>query len=86
LRLDILIRGGAVFSSAGTVLLILIISILLIYPVDKNCSNDNKCEYHSTAPEPLSYFIKPIFIAMALFVIAAGIGLMRFAKWYKYKK
>jgi hypothetical protein len=85
LRLDILIRGGAIFSLAGTVLLILLISILLAYPVIKNCSNDNKCDYRSTAPTPLSYLIQPIFVAGALFVIAAGIGLMRFARWYKYK-
>jgi hypothetical protein len=85
LRLDTLIRGGAVFSLAGTVLLILLISILLAYPVVKNCSNDDKCDYRSTAPAPLSYLVKPIPVAVALFVIATGIGLMRFAKWYKYK-
>lgn len=84
--LDKVIRGGAIFSLAGTVLLILLISILLAYPVVKNCSNDGKCDYRSTAPMPLGYFINPIFVAGALFVIATGIGLMRFAKWYKYKR
>ena len=84
--LDKVIRGGAIFSLAGTVLLILLISILLAYPVVKYCSNDGKCDYRSTAPMPLSYFINPVFVAGALFIIATGIGLMRFAKWYKYKR
>jgi hypothetical protein len=86
LGLDKLIRAGAIFSLAGTVLLILLTSILLAYPIVKNCSIDGKCAYRSTAPTPLSYIIKPIFVAGALFIIATGIGLMRFAKWYKYKR
>jgi hypothetical protein len=87
LRQDILIRAGAIFSLIGTVLLVLLIFILLIFPVVKNCPNPNNdlCDYYSTAPEPWIYFVTPVFIVAALFVITAGVLLMRFARWYNYK-
>jgi len=85
LRRDILIRAGAIFSSAGTVLLALFILILLIFPVVKNCPNQEQCDYYTTAPEPLNYFITPLYVAVDLFVIATGVLFMRFARWYKYR-
>lgn len=83
LRRDILIKAGAIFSSAGTILLSLLISILLIFPVVKNCPNQEQCDYYTTAPEPLNYFITPMFVTVDLLVIAAGVLCMRFARWYK---
>ncbi|HJU85283.1 MAG TPA: hypothetical protein VJ551_02240 [Nitrososphaeraceae archaeon] len=85
LRRDILIRAGAIFSSVGTILLALLILALLIFPIVKNCSNQEECDYFSTAPEPLNYFVTPIFVTVDLFVIATGVLFMRFARWYTYK-
>ena len=85
LQRDILIRAGAIFSSVGVILLALLILALLIFPVVKNCPNQEECDYFSTAPEPLNYFVTPIFVTVDLFVIAAGVLFMRFARWYTYK-
>jgi hypothetical protein len=85
LRRDILIRAGAIFSSVGTILLALLISVLLIFPVVKNCPNQEECYYISTAPEPLNYFVTPIFVTVDLFVIATGVLFMRFVRWYTCK-
>ena len=82
---DILIRAGAIFSSFGTALLIVCILILLIFPVAKDCPNEQACMFFTTAPEPLSYFVTPVLVAAALFTISSGVILMRFARWYKYK-
>ena len=85
LRRDTLIRAGAIFSSVGTILLALLILALLIFPVVKNCPNREECNYSSTAPEPLNYFVTPIFVTVDLFVIATGVLLMRFARRYIQK-
>jgi hypothetical protein len=83
LRRDILIRAGGIFSAAGIVLLTLFISILLIFPVVKSCPNQEQCDYYTTAPEPLNYFITPLFVTLDLFVIATGVLFMRFARWHR---
>src|SRR5919198_3613128 len=70
MRRDILVGAGAIFSSVGTILLALLILALLIFPVVKNCPNQEECDYSSTAPEPLNYFVTPIFVTADLFVIA----------------
>jgi hypothetical protein len=85
LRLDILIRAGAIFSSVGTILLALLILVLLTFPVVKNCPNQEECNYFSTAPKPLNYFVTPIFVTVDLFVIATGVLFMRLVRWYTYK-
>jgi hypothetical protein len=85
LRLDVLIKTGAIFSSLGTALLIIIIMILLIFPVVKDCQDDKKCSFFSTAPRPLNYLVTPVLVSAALFIIATGVLIMRFARRYKYK-
>jgi hypothetical protein len=85
LRRDVLIRAGAISSSVGSILLALLILVLLIFPVVKNCPNQEECDYSSTAPAPLNYLITPIFVTVDLFVIATGVLFMRFARRYTYK-
>ena len=77
-----IIRAGAIFSSFGTALLILFLIILLSFPVEKDCSKYQRCEFYSKAPEPLNYLVSPNFVVTTLFVISAGILVMRFAKRY----
>lgn len=77
-----IIRAGAIFSSFGTALLILFLIILLSFPVEKDCSKHQRCEFYSKAPEPLNYLVSPNFVVTTLFVISAGILVMRFAKRY----
>jgi hypothetical protein len=78
---------GAILSVIGTILLVVFISSLLLYPVIKKCQNTTEgCKYYSTAPEPIRSFIKPIFLVVILLVIAAGVGGIRFGKWHEYKK
>ena len=83
LQRDILIRAGAIFSSVGIILLALLILALLIFPVVKSCHNQEQCDYYTTAPEPLNYFITPVFVTLDLFVIATGVLFMRFARWHR---
>ena len=39
------------------------ILILLIFPVAKDCPNEQTCMFFTTAPEPLSYFVTPVLVA-----------------------
>ena len=77
-----IIRVGAIISSFGTALLILFLIILLSFPVEKECSKHQRCEFYSKAPEPLNNLVSPNFIVTILSVISAGILVMRFAKRY----
>jgi hypothetical protein len=81
LQRSALVKAGAVFSSFGTALLILFILILLSFPVAKDCAKHEGCKFYSTAPEPLNYLITPLLVVAALFVISAGVLVMRFARW-----
>lgn len=77
-----IIRAGAIFSSFGTALLILFLIILLSFPIEKDCSKHQRCEFYSKAPEPLNYLVSPNFVVITLFVISAGVLVMRFARRY----
>jgi hypothetical protein len=87
LSLQIIVRSGAVLSCIGTALLITFIVILIAFPILKECQNlDEKCEFISTAPEPLKSLINPIFLSASLLIIASGVAIIRFGTWYQYKK
>jgi hypothetical protein len=77
-----IIRAGAIFSSSGTALLILFLIILLSFPIEKDCSKHQRCEFYSEAPEPLNYLVSPNFVVITLFVISAGVLVMRLARRY----
>ena len=77
-----IIRAGAIFSSFGTALLILFLIILLSFPIEKDCSKHQRCEFYSKAPEPLNYLVSPNFVVITLLVISAGVLVMRFARRY----
>lgn len=87
LSLQIIVRSGAILSCIGTALLITFIVILIAFPILKECQNlDEKCEFISTAPEPLKSLINPIFLSASLLIIASGVAIIRFGTWYQYKK
>jgi predicted secreted protein len=87
LRLQTIIKSGAVLSTVGVALLISFIVVLLVFPVIKECQNSNKkCEFSSTAPDPLEFVVKPIFLVTSLVVIAIGVSIIRFGTWYHHKK
>ena len=74
-------------SCIGTALLITFIVILIAFPVLKECQNlHGRCEFISTAPEPLKSLINPIFLSASLLIIASGVAIIRFGTWYLYKK
>ena len=74
-------------SCIGTALLITFIVILIAFPVLKECQNlHERCEFISTAPEPLKSLINPIFLSTSLLIIASGVAIIRFGTWYQYKK
>jgi hypothetical protein len=87
LSLQAVLKSGAVVSSIGTILLITFAVILFSFPVLKKCQGlGEKCEFFSTAPEPLNSLINPSFLVIALLTIAAGVSIIRFGTWYRYKK
>ena len=80
-------KSGAVFSTIGVALLIAFVITLLVFPIIKQCQRPAvKCEFHSTAPDSVRFIVGPIFLAIALVIIAIGVGMIRFAVWYQYKK
>ena len=82
----ILAKSGAIVSSIGVALLVVFVVILLTFPVIKNCSVDQKCSYHSTAPGQLQLIVQPSFLAVSLFTIAVGVLILRFSIWFESKK
>ena len=82
----ILAKSGAIVSSIGVALLVIFVVILLTFPVIKNCSGDQKCSYHSTAPGQLQLIVQPSFLAVSLFTISAGVLILRFSIWLESKK
>jgi len=85
---ELLVRSGALVSVAGTALFIAFVAVLLIFPVVKSCDSVDpaKCTFGSTAPDPVRAIVQPSYLAASLLVIAAGVFLLRFARWRESKK
>jgi hypothetical protein len=86
LSLEVLAKSGAIVSSAGVALFIAFVIILLAFPVIKECQTENDCSFSSTAPDPFKVIVQPGFLAISLMVIAAGVFMVRFSGWRRYKK
>jgi uncharacterized membrane protein YidH (DUF202 family) len=82
----ILAKSGAIVSSIGVALMVVFVVILLAFPVIKNCSGNEKCSYHSTAPGALQSIVQPSFLAVSLIIIAAGVLILRLSRWLESKK
>ena len=87
INIDNIIKCGAVFSLIGTVIMIILVSVILIFPVQKNCdSNDSDCQFVSTAPGILRSIVSPLTLVTALLTIATGLLIFRFGTRYKLRK
>lgn len=87
INIDNIIKCGAVFSLIGTVIMIILVSVILIFPVQKNCdSNDPDCQFISTAPGILRSIVSPLTLVTALLTIATGLLIFRFGTRYKLRK
>ena len=80
---EALAKSGALISSAGVALLVTFAVVLLVFPVIKNCDQDGKCSYQSTAPPQLQSIVQPGFLAISLLVISAGVLALRFSRWHE---
>jgi hypothetical protein len=54
----------------------------LTFPVVKECNTSGKCLFSSTANDQLKAIVQPSFLALSLFLIAAGIFMVRFGRRY----
>jgi hypothetical protein len=52
-----------------------------MFPVIKECDNNGKCSFSSTAPEQLRLIIQPGYLALSLAIIAAGVFMVRYGRW-----
>jgi hypothetical protein len=87
ITIDNIIKCGAIFSLIGTVIMIILVTVILIFPVQKNCiSNDSDCQFISTAPGILRSIVSPLTLVTALLTIAAGLLIFRFGTRYKLSK
>ena len=86
MSLETLAKSGAIVSSAGVALMVVFVVALLAFPVIKNCSESEKCTYHSTAPGQLQSIVQPSFLAISLITISAGVLILRFSRWLESKK
>jgi uncharacterized membrane protein YidH (DUF202 family) len=86
MSLETLAKSGAIVSSAGVALMVVFVVALLAFPVIKNCSEGEKCSYHSTAPGQLQSIVQPSFLAISLITISAGVLILRFSRWLESKK
>ena len=87
INIDNFIKCGAIFSLVGTAIMIILVSVILIFPVQKNCdSNDSNCQFISTAPGILRSIVSPLTLVTALLTIAAGLLIFRFGTRYKLRK
>ena len=78
---------GAIFSLVGTVIIIILVSVILIFPVQKICdSNDSNCQFVSTAPGILRSIVSPLTLVTALLTIATGLLIFRFGTRYRLRK
>ena len=80
------IKIGAVIASIGTISLIIFTITLLVFPIVKKCISESQCNYMSQAPYPLNFLINPIVLVTTLIIIAGGIALIRFGRWYFNRK
>jgi hypothetical protein len=84
---DVLIKCGALSSLTGVAILMALITVLLVYPVSKNCENNfSDCEFISQSPEPLRGIVQPLTLVTSLAGIAAGILLLRLGMWRRSAK
>ncbi len=79
---EILVKSGAIVSSAGVALFVSFAAVLLIFPVVKECNSNEKCSFSSTAPEQLRLIVQPNFLALSLLLIATGVVMVRFSRRY----
>lgn len=79
-----MIKLGAVVSTVGVIMLILFGSILLLFPVTKNC--EITCTYILDAPNFLRQVISPLFLFISLILISSGVLLIRIGNRQLYKK
>ena len=87
INIDNIIKCGAVFSLIGTTIMIILVSVILIFPLQKNCdSNDSDCQFISTAPGILGSIVSPLTLVTALLTIATGLLIFRFGTRYKLRK
>lgn len=85
--LELIVKSGAVISTAGIGLFIAFVTILLVFPVVKSCDvEETNCTFSSTAPEPFRSVVQPAYLALSLLVIAAGVFMVRFGRWRESKK
>lgn len=86
-NIDYIIKCGAIFSLIGTIIMIILVSVILIFPVQKNCIiNESDCQFISTAPGILKSIVNPLTLVTALLTIAAGLLIFRFGTRYKLRK
>ncbi len=86
MSLEALAKSGAIVSSAGVALMIVLMVVLLAFPVIKNCDGAQKCYYRSTAPGGLQSVVQPGFLAISLMTISAGVLILRFSIRLESKK
>ncbi len=79
-----MIKLGAVVSTIGVIMLILFGSILLMFPMTKNCKI--KCTYILDAPNFFKQIISPSFLFISLILISSGVFLIRIGNRQLYKK
>jgi hypothetical protein len=84
--LETLAKSGAIVSSVGVALMVVFVIVLLSFPVIKNCNENEKCTYRSTAPGELQSVVQPSFLAISLITISAGIMILRFSRWLEGKR
>lgn len=82
-----LVKPGAIVSTAGIGLFISFVVVLIIFPVTKTCSPEDAtdCTFTSTAPESIRWIVQPGYLAFSLLLIAAGVFMIRFARWREPK-
>jgi hypothetical protein len=82
----LIIKLGVIFSSVGICLFAILIAILLVFPVVKQCIPISKCTYSSTAPEPLLVLVNPGYASISLSCIAIGVLMFRLGIYFRDKK
>ena len=87
INIDNFIKCGAILSLTGTIIMIILVTVILIFPVQKNCnSNDSDCQFVSTAPGIVTSIVSPLTLVTALLTISAGLLIFRFGTRYKLRK
>ena len=87
INIDHIIKTGVIFSLVGTVMMIILVLVILIFPVQKDCiGNDSDCQFISTAPGILKSIVKPLTLVTALLTISAGLLIFRFGTRYKLRR